>query len=79
MAQLCLPSGANGKSGRHHFSQANPKGVGQEDVPELLVRVARSIKRLGSVHVHDITFHDEVDDKCTARPTMTVYYDRSKD
>lgn len=59
-----------------HFSQANPKGSSQEDVPALLARVARSVTNLGAVHVHDITFHDEVDEKGRVSPNMTVYYSR---
>jgi hypothetical protein len=56
-----------------HFSQANPKGEGQRDVPALLRRVADSLESLGDVWVQDITFH--------SAPTgdedelhVTVYY-----
>lgn len=56
-----------------HFSQSNPAGEGQGDVPALLRRVAASIEALGDVDVQDITF--------TAEPTdaedsvnVTVYY-----
>jgi hypothetical protein len=56
-----------------HFSQSNPAGSGQGDVPSLLRRVADTIEGLGDVKVQDITFHTEPtadeDDL-----TMTVYY-----
>jgi hypothetical protein len=61
------------------FSQANPRGSRQEDVPALLVRVARSMKSLGAVHVHDIICHDEVDEKGRSSPTMLVYVSRDHD
>jgi hypothetical protein len=58
-----------------HFSQANPSGEGQGDVPALLRRVADQIESLGDVQVQDITFEttptageDEV--------SMTVYFHR---
>ena len=59
-----------------HFSQANPKGPSQDDVPALLRRLADSIEALGHVHVFDIIYSVEV----TAdgdRPSMSVYYDRT--
>ncbi len=40
-----------------HFSQANPAGSGQADVPTLLRRVAETLERLGPVEVQDIVFH----------------------
>lgn len=55
-----------------HFSQADTKG----DVAALLNRVADSIRSLGVVHIHDVTFHDELDEHGDACPTMTVYYSR---
>jgi len=58
-----------------HFSQSNPAGHGQDDVPALLRRVADSVERLGEVDVLDITFRtapgESGDDL-----TMTVYYSR---
>jgi hypothetical protein len=58
-----------------HFSQSNPLGEGQGDVPALLRRVADHIESLGAVQVQDITFTstptDGEDDL-----TMTVYYER---
>ncbi|MFE9875213.1 hypothetical protein [Streptomyces sp. NPDC005784] len=56
-----------------HFSQANPEGTGQDDVPALLRRVADSIEDLGLVEVQDLVMHTEI----TAdgyRPSLTVYY-----
>jgi hypothetical protein len=40
-----------------HFSQANPQGPGQDDVPALLRRVADTVEKFGVVDVQDITFH----------------------
>ena len=58
-----------------HFSQSNPDGPGQGNVPALLRRVADSIDALGDVVVHDITFRSEAtadeDDLM-----VTVYYER---
>ncbi len=60
-----------------HFSQANPAGDGQENVPALMRRVADSIDGLGVVHVQDVVFHSELDDDGRDWPTMTVYFYRS--
>ena len=58
-----------------HFSQSNPSGEGQGDVPALLRRVADQIESLGDVQVQDITFTSEQtgseDDL-----TVTVYFQR---
>lgn len=58
-----------------HFSQSNPSGEGQGDVPSLLRRIADAIEELGDVQVQDIVFHTEPtgeeDDL-----TMTVYFTR---
>ena len=59
-----------------HFSQSNPEGAGQDDVPALLRRVADSIEALGDVEVFDITYSVEVTDG-DDRPSVTVYYDRT--
>jgi hypothetical protein len=58
-----------------HFSQANPEGAEQGDVPALLRRVADSIEALGPVMVQDITFSSEptADERDVS---MTVYYHR---
>jgi hypothetical protein len=57
----------------NHFSQSNPTGEGQGDVPALLRPVADSIESLGEVTVEDITFSTQVtaDERDL---TMTVYY-----
>lgn len=61
-----------------HFSQSNPVGDGQGDVPALLRRVAASIEQLGDdVEVQDVVFHDEQDDERDSVPSMTVYFHRS--
>ncbi len=61
-----------------HFSQSNPAGPGQEDVPTLLRTVADSIEALGSVYVHDLILSQDV----TADglwPSVTVYYSLESD
>jgi hypothetical protein len=61
-----------------HFSQANPRGEGQDDAAALLRRVADTIARLGPIEVQDICFHTEL----TAEGdwhSMTVYYHRKSD
>ena len=41
----------------------------------MLSRVAGTIRTLGRIHIHDITFHDELDEDGHSWPMMTVYYD----
>jgi hypothetical protein len=40
-----------------HFSQANPAGPGQDDIPSLLRRVAESVEAIGPVEVQDLILH----------------------
>jgi hypothetical protein len=57
----------------NHFSQANPAGSHQGDVPALLRRVADSLEALGAVEVQDLVLHHEI----TADgpwQSVTVYY-----
>lgn len=56
-----------------HFSQANPAGPDQDDVPALLRRVADSIAELGEVQVLDLVMHVEVTERGNW-PSVTVYY-----
>lgn len=57
-----------------HFSQANPQGAEQGDVPALLRRVARTLEEFGhTVHVQDITFGTEVTE-LGEWPSLTVYF-----
>jgi hypothetical protein len=58
-----------------HFSQSNPSGQGQGDVPALLRRVADSIEALGDVTVEDITFSSQPTEE-ERDVSMTVYYHR---
>src|SRR3954467_10672134 len=62
-----------------HFSQMNPEGPDQGDVPALLRRVADSIAALGTAEVQDIVFHTSLDDEAEWRPSLTVYYKRPGD
>lgn len=58
-----------------HFSQANPLGAGQADVPCLLRRIATSLGKMGRVEVHDLVLHTDV----TAEgpwSSITVYFSR---
>ncbi len=55
-----------------HFSQSNPEGPGQENVPALLRRVADTIEAW-EIDVQDIVYQTDV----TAEgewPSMTVYF-----
>jgi hypothetical protein len=56
-----------------HFSQSNPDGPGQRDVPALLRRVADTIEEFGDIVVQDIVFQDplSLDDNDLA---ITVYF-----
>ncbi|MBF6127912.1 hypothetical protein [Nocardia brasiliensis] len=59
-----------------HFSQANPRGAEQGDVPALLRTIAATLEELGQVSVQDLVLHNEV----TAEgdwPSVTVYYTRT--
>jgi hypothetical protein len=59
-----------------HFSQANPAGQGQANVPALLRRVADSIEALGEVDVQDLILHTEVTEDGDWH-SMTVYFHRT--
>ncbi len=57
----------------NHFSQSNPRGPGQDDVPALLRRVAETIAGLGDAWIMDLVMHNEI----TAEgnwPAIVVYY-----
>lgn len=56
-----------------HFSQGNPEGTEQGNVPVLLRRIADSIEALGPIEIQDITFATEItaDDPWHS---MTVYF-----
>jgi hypothetical protein len=56
-----------------HFSQANPKGPGQGDVPALLRRAADTIEHLGEVDVVDLIMHTEVTEDGDWH-NLTVYF-----
>lgn len=62
----------------HHFSQANPKGPGQSDVPALLRRVADSIEELGAIEVQDLTLSSDATEHGNWW-SATVYFDFAED
>jgi hypothetical protein len=58
-----------------HFSQANPGGPGQDDIPSLLRRVAESVEAKGPIAVHDLILHTEVTEAGDWH-SLTVYFNR---
>lgn len=60
-----------------HFSQANPEGPGQDDVPALLRRVAETLESCGRIEVQDLVIHHEVTED-GMWPSITVYFTRSR-
>lgn len=62
-----------------HFSQANPRGEGQGNVPALLRRVAETIEDLGNAQVSDLVLHSEITSDGENWPSLTVYYDTDHD
>jgi hypothetical protein len=70
--------GAKDAPTARHFSQNNPAGPNQGDVPALLRRIAATIEEFGEIEVQDIVFHSEI----TADgdwPSMTVYFHEKDD
>ncbi|MGH3872462.1 MAG: hypothetical protein ACRDSR_13320 [Pseudonocardiaceae bacterium] len=57
-----------------HFSQSNPRGAGQGDVPALLRRVAQTIDELGDVEIGNLILHSEITSDGAQWPSITVYY-----
>ncbi|MBG0820116.1 hypothetical protein HS048_05110 [Planomonospora sp. ID91781] len=57
-----------------HFSQANPKGPEQGDVPALLRSIADAIEELGDVEIYDLILHNEITEDGHL-PSITVYFD----
>jgi hypothetical protein len=60
-----------------YFSQANPRGPGQGDVPGLLRRVADTIGEHGPVDLQDLVLHTEVNE-FGSWPSITVYFHRNE-
>lgn len=58
----------------NHFSQSNPKGQGQDNVPSLLRRVAETIEEAGRITVQDLVLHNEITEEGDDWPSLTVYY-----
>lgn len=57
-----------------HFSLANRRGPGQDDIPALLRRVADEIQNYGNVQVLDLILHSEITSDGENWPSVTVYY-----
>jgi hypothetical protein len=55
----------------YHFTVATARGPAQEDIANLLRRVADTLDQLGALDVHDITFHVDWTDE-GSWPSMTV-------
>lgn len=66
------------KATAEHFSQANPAGPGQDDIPSLLRRVAESVEAIGPVEVQDLILHTEMTDNGPWY-SLTVYFQRLSD
>ena len=58
----------------NHFSQSNPSGPGQDDVPALLRRIADSIESRRTRRVVDVVFHRDETTEAGEWPSMTVYF-----
>jgi hypothetical protein len=58
-----------------HFSQANPIGASQGDVPRLLRRVATTLDKMGPIAVQDLILHTEVTGDGPWH-SITVYFHR---
>lgn len=58
-----------------HFSQRNPEGVGFDDLPALLRRVADTIESLGEIEPLSMVMNIEVEAEGLV-PVVTLYYDR---
>lgn len=65
---------AHKKHTMFHFSQANPRGEGQDSVPALLRRVAETLDEFGNVQVFDLVLHSEITPDGEDWPSLTVYY-----
>ena len=56
-----------------HFTQANPAGPEQGNVPALLRRIAATIERHSDIEIQDVVLHNEI---TTGRDwwSATVYF-----
>jgi hypothetical protein len=57
------------------FTQNNPEGEGQGNVPALLRRIADTLEELGPVEVMDVVYHPHITGDGDW-PNMTVYFHR---
>ena len=66
------------KATAEHFSQANPAGPGQDDIPSLLRRVAETVEAIGPVGAQDLILHTEVTENGLWY-SLTVHFQRLTD
>lgn len=61
-----------------HFSLSLPKGMGQDNIPNLLRHLANTLEEEGVREIMDIVFHnDELDENGIPHPHCTVYFMQS--
>ncbi|MEO3874414.1 hypothetical protein ABGB18_36950 [Nonomuraea sp. B12E4] len=58
-----------------HFSLNNPRGEEQDNVPNLLRRLASTIEGMGKIEIRDLVFHNDTDDDGDPWPFVTIYFD----
>ena len=68
---------ANKRWTAEHFSQANPAGPEQGNIPALLRRVAETVEGIGPINVQDLILHTEVTDDGPWH-SLTVYFHRPR-
>jgi len=61
-----------------YFSQSNPEGPDQGDVPALLRLMARSIEEFDGIEVQDLVFETE-NTEDGPWPVLTVYFHLPED
>jgi hypothetical protein len=75
-AQIFRMTTSSGPWSAEHFSQANPEGPGQDDLPALLRRVADSLEGYAPIDVVlDLVLHSEVNEHGNLY-SITAYFRR---
>lgn len=57
-----------------HFSLSLPQGEGQDNIPDLLRHLAKTIEDEQTINIRDIVFHNEIDSEGNEWPHFTIYY-----